>query len=273
MEIIENDNLNELKTLTSKKKYSCIEKNLNQLSVNQKGAVFEEYLEYLYQGNGWLTKRVGGKGDGGADILLFTHQEPEKVAFIIQAKNRKSPITYDETKLEINKFDEKSKLIYNCNNYKIVAINGYVENTKRLGKKYVSLESWDYIENLIDNFNSDYISPVGENPIPNIELTTHNRCASNSVLHHFDTSNRTAVIHATGTGKSYIACYTAIQFAYKYYPSKKIIFIAPSKIILERQHSKMPWCHHIEYFTYAKLINLPFDYWKNIDASLLMQVN
>ena len=38
-----------------------------------------------------------------------------------------------------------------------------------------------------------------------IELYKHNKKAYSNVLEHFETTNRTCVVHATGTGKSFIS--------------------------------------------------------------------
>ena len=51
--------MKQLKTLTKKKQYSDIKEYLESLPSVDKGKVFEEYIEYLLNGNGFLAKRVG----------------------------------------------------------------------------------------------------------------------------------------------------------------------------------------------------------------------
>ena len=44
---------------------------LESLPRNEKGPAFEQFLEGLYNGNGYKAVRQGGKNDGGADVLLY----------------------------------------------------------------------------------------------------------------------------------------------------------------------------------------------------------
>ena len=73
-------------SLTRNKQHSKIKEYLESLPLKDKGPIFEEYLEYLLNGNGLLAKRVGGRGDLGADILVYNPKTPDQVDTIIQVK-------------------------------------------------------------------------------------------------------------------------------------------------------------------------------------------
>ena len=52
--------LNELKELTYKKKVYLIKEKLNLIDKLIKGKVFEEYLAFLFEGNGYIATINGG---------------------------------------------------------------------------------------------------------------------------------------------------------------------------------------------------------------------
>ncbi len=84
--------LDRLLTLTVQRDHDSIKSLLDGLPREQKGLVFEEYTKSLYQGNGWIAVRQGGKGDEGANILLSHPKTPESVSFIVQCKNWATPL-------------------------------------------------------------------------------------------------------------------------------------------------------------------------------------
>ena len=81
-----------LTKLTTSQSKSKIRSYLENLPQKEKGTVFEEYLAYLFEGNGYITKITAGKGDLGADILLYNPKTPQQVDLIVQAKNWSSPL-------------------------------------------------------------------------------------------------------------------------------------------------------------------------------------
>ena len=104
----------QLLQLTIQKEYNLIKDLLINLPKQDKGKIFEQYLAELYAGNGYLVKVQGGRGDLGADILLYHPKTPNQVSFIIQAKNHAKPLTFDQTRIELVKFEEKAITKYNC---------------------------------------------------------------------------------------------------------------------------------------------------------------
>jgi len=100
--------------LTYQKKIDLIKEFLENLPKLGKDKFFEWYLAELYQGNGWLTKIQGGRGDLGADILLYHPKTPHQVSLIVQAKNHAMPLTFDQTKIELIKFEQQAASQYQC---------------------------------------------------------------------------------------------------------------------------------------------------------------
>ena len=132
-----------------------------------KGHIFEELVAELYRGNGWLAEVVGGRNDGGADILLYYPTAPDIVVFIIQAKNHAKPLSYDNTKIELVKFEEKGKKKCTTSNYKLVTVNGFVKDAISLERFKLALHDWKYIEELLLSY--------GEHTKPHLELMSHNK--------------------------------------------------------------------------------------------------
>jgi superfamily II DNA or RNA helicase len=235
-----------LMKLTIKKEKNKIKTLLGQIATNIKGLVFEEYLKELYSGNGWLAVRNGSKDDSGADILLFHPRTPETISLIVQAKNHARPLTFDDTRIELLKFEEKSKVKYKCNSYILVSVEGFVKQAKDLDVFNMRLESWDYIERLIDRYST---KRKGE---PEIELLAHNKRAFDNSKELFNHSKKVAVVHATGTGKSYIILKFLSNFI-----DKRCLVLAPSKYILKQIKSKFIWSFkNTKMMTYAKLARI-----------------
>ncbi|MCI7131694.1 MAG: DEAD/DEAH box helicase family protein, partial [Lachnospiraceae bacterium] len=63
-----------------------------------------------------------------------------------------------------------------------------------------------------------------------VELYPHNQTAYEQALHLMETSGRAAVVHPTGTGKSFIAFKLAEE-----HPGAKLIWLAPSEYIFRSQ--------------------------------------
>lgn len=91
-------------------------------------------------------------------------------------------------------------------------------------------------------------------------LYEHNMSAYKNVIKSFKTTKKTAVIHPTGTGKSFIGfklCYDN--------PNKKICWVSPSEYIFKTQIENLKkvsngyFPNNITFFTYARLMNLTQD--------------
>lgn len=89
-----------------------------------------------------------------------------------------------------------------------------------------------------------------------ISLYQHNQVAYNAVLAMLDNTKKAAVIHPTGTGKSFVAFKLCEDF-----PNKTICWLSPSEYIFKTQlenlkNSSNYVPKNIKFFTYAKLMNL-----------------
>lgn len=88
-----------------------------------------------------------------------------------------------------------------------------------------------------------------------LKLFAHNQSAFDAVLDMLDDTGKAAVVHPTGTGKSYIGFKLCEQF-----PNKTICWLSPSEYIYKTQLENLKedsdgWQpENITFFTYAKLM-------------------
>lgn len=93
-----------------------------------------------------------------------------------------------------------------------------------------------------------------------IKLYDHNQKAYMSAIELLDSEGKAAVIHPTGSGKSYIAFKLAEN-----YPANNILWLAPSEYIFEMQLSNLAadspevCINNVTFMTYAKLMNADMD--------------
>lgn len=241
------DILNLLKKLTYEKNVHFIKKELNSIEKLIKGKVFEEYLGFLFEGNGYIATISGGSHDGGADIILSRENNPNKSVWIIQAKNTIRPLGNADIITELLKFENQSSKKYNCKYFMIISLNGYVENVNMFNKTSMSLEDFEFIEELINNYKEK--SSYG---ILLPDLRPHNRYTYKEVKAVLENKNRVAVPNATGTGKSFIIL--QILFDYRY---KKSIVLAPTNEILDGLKKLAPWSiTNCKFYTYSKFFAL-----------------
>ena len=124
----------------------------------------------LFQGNGFIATIKGGAFDGGADILLSYPDNPNKIVWIVQAKNYINPLNNSDIIAELKKFEEKASEEYKCRQFMIISLNGYIESIRIFNKTNMSLENFKFVQVLIDNYseeqNRDIVLP---------DLKPHNR--------------------------------------------------------------------------------------------------
>ena len=76
------------------------------------------------------------------------------------------------------------------------------------------------------------------------KLLPHNKTAYKKVTDALATSDRTCVIHPTGTGKSYLIA--AVSESYR-----KVLILGPNRFVLGQVHDVLKWRKHgVEYMTY-----------------------
>lgn len=262
--------IDKLIQLTLDKQYNEIKNvlQLNGYSTKFKGDIFELYIKELYEGNGWICRRVGGKNDRGADLLLSHPEEPDKVIHIIQAKNHLKPLGFKETRSELIQFEEITSIEYNCYDYRIISLNGYSQSTsdidrlEKLKQFNISLYDFNDLKYLIDNYNIDRF-----NIKPALSLYAHNEAAYKNVLNDWEEYSSTSVVQATGTGKSKVLLKLAGEF---FYNEEKLI-LAPSNYILDQlKKDKDNWAlNNTTYMTYSKLSRMPDEEIRKIKAKLV----
>ncbi|MDB4340663.1 Helicase associated domain protein [Akkermansiaceae bacterium] len=248
-----------LKDLLNRKDSQGIKDYLEGLKATEKGLAFEQFLEELYQGNGYIAKMQGGRGDLGADILLYD-SNGEDISCIIQAKNHSSPLSFDDTRIELTKFETMSSKEHRCKEFKIIAINGYVARTSELTRFRLSLDDWSDVEKLIESHDFHQRSK------PNIQLHSHNQTTFDAAIGSLKAGRRVACVQATGTGKSYVIAKTMNEFS-----DEKKLVIAPSRHILEQQDSKVGWLRgRTKYMTYSGAARLKEPQIKELDYGLIV---
>ena len=90
-----------------------------------------------------------------------------------------------------------------------------------------------------------------------VNLYKHNEDAYNSALKMLNTKGKAAVIHPTGTGKSFIGFKLCENF-----PDKTVCWLSPSDYIFKTQLENLKNAsggyepQNIKFFTYAKLMNM-----------------
>ena len=82
----------------------------------------------------------------------------------------------------------------------------------------------------------------------NINLLPHNEEAYEKVMKALETSNRTCIIHPTGTGKSYLIAAVSENY-------ERVLILAPNKFVLDQVGSVTNWHEGIDYMTYQFLNN------------------
>lgn len=79
------------------------------------------------------------------------------------------------------------------------------------------------------------------------QLYAHNKTAYQKVMKAFETSDRTCVVHPTGTGKSYLIAAVSESF-------NKVLILGPNTFVLDQVHSVLKWRKRgVEYMTYQTL--------------------
>ena len=90
-----------------------------------------------------------------------------------------------------------------------------------------------------------------------LKLFPHNRHAYESAMYLMETEGKAAIIHPTGTGKSFIAFQVAIE-----HPNQNVLWLAPSEYIYHTQLENLrnedfeSWekTRNIQFLTYSKLM-------------------
>ena len=90
-----------------------------------------------------------------------------------------------------------------------------------------------------------------------LKLFLHNKQAYEAAMHLMEVEGKAAIIHPTGTGKSFIAFQVAIE-----HPNESVLWLAPSEYIYQtqlenlKQEDFQSWekTGNIQFLTYSKLM-------------------
>lgn len=246
--------------LATERKHAAIYDILNNFDEKTKGLLFEIFLVKIFAGIGWISARAGGRHDKGADILLSHPKTPHQISLIVQVKNHKLPLSFDDTKIELVKFEEKGRDQYNCNQFLIISLNSYVKDAQALTAFNLLLRSWNYVCELIDKYDPFKSSE------PEFELYAHNEQSYIRLKDLWKHKRNVAAVQATGTGKSFLIAKALIDFI-----NDPKLVLAPSRYILQQQQKRCVWVNpKTTYMTYAKAARLTEDEVKRINPRLIV---
>lgn len=233
-----------LQDLTFKKKIEQIRKILENYPSPQKGTLFELYLCFLFNGNGWRARWVGGKDDLGADILLYFPSRLDHVQMVVQARNYKQPLDASETLNAVSTFEKLAMPFYNCRNLKVISTGGFTKSSYAYESlQTTSLKDWTYIEELILDYD-----PAMERPI--ISLLPHNEHTYARIQKFWEHEQRVCAIQATGTGKTFLILKAMIDFG----DNNKVI-LAPYHHIFEQIKKNGGWASpNTTYLSYQGIL-------------------
>ena len=254
------DVLQTLMTLTEDRRITEIKHVLTTYDSRYKGGLFEEFLTALYNGNGYLARRNGKKNDGGADVLLYHPKNPCKVIRVIQAKNHAGKLGKNETRSELVKFEEESRIHHDCPYFSLFSIHGYTKDAYAYEAiAHVSLKSWQEVEELITHYDPTRTEPT-------IDLYPHNEQAFRNIMRKWSEHSRTCAIQATGTGKTYL-----ILKAMSVFSNQRKLVLAPGHHIFDQITENGGWMFpNTTYMTYSKLIRLSKEEMLSLDPSLIV---
>lgn len=233
-----------------KDKPSELKKQLSSLPSQEKGKAFELFICELYRGNGYITKRIGGTNDKGADVLIYLPNKLESPFKILQVKNTSTKLTYDNVRTELRKFEEEASIEYGCYSYELISISGFVSKANRysrinqLERYNITLLAWDELVELIETY-----SPL-HTTRPTLRLHGYNQTTYRNIRHELETQTKVSCVQATGTGKRYLTGQLILDYAHK-----KICFLSPSTFINEQQ-KKLTDHKNVTFGTYQGLKRL-----------------
>ena len=81
-----------------------------------------------------------------------------------------------------------------------------------------------------------------------IQLLQHNKIAYQKIIKTFESTNRTCVVHPTGTGKSYLIAAVSEKY-------KSVLILGPNVFVLNQVRDVIQWRHEgVSYMTYQMLV-------------------
>ena len=105
--------------------------------------------------------------------------------------------------------------------------------------------------------NRNYVVKDGKEPLMSIQLFSHNQTAYCAALEMLQETGKAAIVHPTGTGKSFIGFKLCEDF-----PKSTVCWLSPSEYIFKTQVENLKAVSdgyepkNVKFFTYAKLMNM-----------------
>lgn len=148
--------LQDLIKLTIEKNNTLIKETLNKKQPN-KGRIFEEYISELFNGNGFVAYVTKKSHDKGGDVIVYDPKDLDHPIFVIQAKNCAPVLGLIPCRNIKDRFKYDTYQKYGCNKGVIISLNGFCKPAKEQITD-VQLESFEFIEKLIDNYKINNIN-------------------------------------------------------------------------------------------------------------------
>lgn len=227
------------------------------LNENCLGDIKKE-LPLLYEKMGLFTCDLYAEVEGLNNdyILIYGSEFSLKPIFAVTIFENGVLVNEDAVGI-YNDFIENINEQYDVKNLIIISKHGYSEDVLYLEKMNVRFDDYSYIEELMLK---------SSNNEPMIELFAHNKEAYNELVNTLKTSDRAAVVQATGTGKSFIIFKLLLD-----YDEKQKIVVAPSNFIIDELKENYPGnLDNVHFFTYQKFYTLKEEEMFDISPSLIV---
>lgn len=233
----------------------------SQLPLNKRQEEFENFVNRLYEGNGWSVKKIENIRRNYSDILISHPKQPNQIIFLIKAVNISHPLTFEEAKEELQDFEKEKSKKYKCKQFCLIALNGFEKKVKFLEQYNLLLYEWKNIEELLLSYNSSEPSSH-----PPLKLFAHNKIAYEKIKKFWKKTNSVAVVQATGTGKSYLIARILQDFALQ----EKLVIAPSNYILMQIKEIVSSVMKTTRFITYAKAMYLTEDEIKSMNISLIV---
>lgn len=215
-------------------------------------------LASLYEKMGLYTCNLYANVKGSINDYILIYGSEFSLRPIFAVTVYEDGVLLDKDAIDIyDDFLNNVKEQYEAKNLIIISKHGFSKDVLYLERMNVRFDDYSYVEELINNVSLNK---------PMIELFAHNRETYKELVNRIRTSDRAAVIQATGTGKSFIIFKILLD-----YDDKQKIVVAPSNFIIDELRENYPGnLNNVKFFTYQKFYTLTEDDLFNINPSLII---
>ncbi|SHH55803.1 Helicase associated domain protein [Ferrimonas marina] len=207
-----------------------------------KGLVAERFIAELYRGLGYLVRLTSPGPDGGADLLLYDREHPDRVAVIVQCKAHAKPLGLRQIASEYEILEREAAPTHHCKHFRLVSLRGFVKGAaERFESFKLALVGPKQLRDMMSGYN-----PASTQVPAALNLLPHNLTALGrtklGLVHH----QRVGLEAATGTGKNHIIQPLCERF------TGPVLFLCPSTEGRVQQEAR---CRHpnTTHWTYCRL--------------------